>query len=103
MKPESKDWLDIPDPLAEAPTPAARAPAVPAVPSPTRAEMKRRRMGALVVSIVWASAVLAFFGLREELAENSGLVAGQAILWFVLFCAAIALAVGKGRRGLGSG
>lgn len=103
MGPEPKDWLDIPDPLAEPATSAVRPPSAPAEPSPTRADVKRRRVGALGASIIWACAVLAFFGVREELAENASLVAGQAILWLALFCVALALAVRKGRRGLGSG
>jgi len=99
---EPKPWLDIPDPLAGASIHARTAPPAPAAASPTRAETKKRRLGALVGSLAWIGAVLAVFGLRDELAENAGLVAGQAVLWLVLLVSALVLAVGGGGRGLGS-
>jgi hypothetical protein len=102
MDPEPKPWLDIPDPLAGAPMPTGGSPAAPTATSPTRAEMKKRRTGALVGALVWTGAVLAVFGLREELHENAGLVAGQAIAWLLLVLSALVLAVGGGSRGLGS-
>jgi hypothetical protein len=102
MDPEPKPWLDIPDPLAGAQLPANRAPAAPSAPSPTRADLKKRRLGGFAGGLVWAGAALAWFGLREELAENAGLVAGQAIAWVLLVLSALMLALGGGRRGLGS-
>jgi hypothetical protein len=102
MAPEPKDWLDIPDPWGASPPSARKAPPSPPAASPTRADLKRRRVVALVASLAWAGAVLALFGFREELADNAGLVAGQAALWSAFVALALALAIGKGRRGLGS-
>jgi hypothetical protein len=102
MNPEPKDWLDIPDPLEGAALGAGRAPAPPAAKSPTRDDMKRRRIVALLGSFAWAAAVLAFFGLREGLADHAGFVAAQSVVWGALFVAAVALALSKGRRGLGA-
>jgi hypothetical protein len=102
MDPEPKPWLDIPDPLAAAPLSARHAPAAPTAPSPTRADVKKRRLGGFAVGIAWAGAALAWFGLRDELAENAGLVAGQATAWGLLVLSALVIAVSGGRRGLGS-
>jgi hypothetical protein len=102
MEPDPKDWLDIPDPLAAPSHKTGRAPAAPALASPTRGDMKKRRLVALVGSLAWVGVALAIVGFRHELGEHAGLVAGQTFLWSALFVAVLVLALGKGPRGLGA-
>ena len=99
------EWLDIPDPLEArtlglTSTAASRA-GMTSEPSPTRADMRRRRQAALAASVLWAATVLAFFGLRQGLVDRASFVAGQTILWSLLLTSALVLSVGAGRRGFG--
>jgi hypothetical protein len=96
------EWLDIPDPLSGRALASKATPsAAPSERSPTRADLKRRRQMALMGSMLWAIAVLAFFGFRPGLAQTAPFVAGQTIVWALLLTSALVLSIGAGRSGFG--
>ncbi len=97
------------DALSEIPDPAAaiaarRAPAPPPPPastSPTRAERQNRIRFAAALAIAWIGAVVARFGLRDDLVAPG--VLGLLVLWCALAAAGLALAFWPRGRGLPPG
>jgi hypothetical protein len=96
-----RDLQDIPDPLAGRAPPALPAPQLPDAPAPTRQAMRRRRILASVVSVVWVSAIVAFFGgVRGDLSP-SPLILAHVFLPALFGGAALFTAMSGGPAGVG--
>ncbi|UQA59752.1 NrsF family protein [Polyangium aurulentum] len=87
---------EIPDPLRRRP-PLAPA-AVPAEPSPTRADRQRRSALGIVAAVAWVLGVIAHLGLRPDLGAPG--VALPLAAWAMVGAACLALVVGPGERGM---
>lgn len=102
---------DIPDPIA--PKKATRAPELGpgldrvqdrlrAEPHAlTRGEVKRRRLVALAVSVVWLGSFIATFGMRTGLESTMGPLVGHILAPAALGVIALYMAIARGRLGLG--
>lgn len=100
---KAREFLAIPDPLAGRSPARPLAPLSPAAlgsggPSPTRADMARRRRVALGLGALWALLIPLVFGLRGDLASPPVLL--QVLLPALLACAALWTSQ-RPRRGLG--
>src|SRR5262245_49168760 len=93
-------WLDVPDPVGQV-APQKRAPSAPVGPSPTRAKVRTRRIGALVGALAWAAMVLSFFGPRDDMAEEAAIVATGAGVASAMLVVLLRVSLGGGTRGLG--
>jgi hypothetical protein len=94
-------WSEIPDPIARAPVSAVRPMAAPRVPSPTRSATQTRRWVALAAMCAWPPLLRLGWGLRPDIDERMSFVVAQSALFGLLALAIVALALGRGRRGLG--
>jgi hypothetical protein len=101
MSLDLRDLDGIPDPLAgRALPPLPPPPALPKEASPTHGTLRRRRIVALAIGAAWMIAIVAFFGLRGDLAP-SPLVLAHVGLPAVLGAAALFAALSGGPAGLG--
>jgi hypothetical protein len=93
----------IPDPLAEAAPPLPPLPPVRALPrSRTRAELRRARLVALVVSAGWIGGQLAALGLRGDLARvPAGYLGALVVAPIVAGALCLLAGVSAGRLGVG--
>jgi len=91
---------EIPDPAAIS---AAAPPVAPSLPkAPTRAEVRTRRVAALVASMGWLVAHLAVYGVRRDFSTLPlPYIAAQILVPLLVSAASLALALGRGRLGLG--
>ncbi len=94
-------WADIPDPVRAPPSPKGVSATAPAIDSPTRAEVHRRRLWAFCVCVIWTAVVLRVFGPRQGLAEALTFLANQTVVWAAFIAASAFAALSKGRKGLG--
>lgn len=99
-------FAEVPDPLAAR---AHRSTPPPMPPPPdvkgaTRAEVRRRRVLALVVALGWSVALLAWIGVRTDAGAGSlAALAVPALVWCALAALTIGLALGRGPLGDGRG
>jgi hypothetical protein len=106
VQPSEDPFATVPDPLGTA---AAVAPALPrlslalARSAPDRAQMRRRRRCALVLSLAWLTSHVAVFGLRHDLGQLPlAYLSSQVGAPLLLAFASIYVATRPGRLGLGS-
>jgi hypothetical protein len=96
------DELDrIPDPargVADRPIPP---PIVPAEPSPTRADRRRRGLVGLAVAAAWIAAALLRFGVRGDIGAAG--VSGPLAAWAIAVGAGLAFLLRPRARGLPAG
>jgi len=94
----------IPDPCndqREVPPPPARL-HLPPVPSPTRDQVRRRRLLAFGVSLAWVLAHLGIYGVRTDWADlPATYLTAQVLVPFCLALVSLWVALSKGSRGLG--
>jgi hypothetical protein len=96
----------IPDPLGATSAELPRLPPVGArlaTAAPDRAEMRRRRRAALVLSVAWLTGHLSVFGVRHDFRELPvAYLAVQLGAPLVLAVASLIIATRPGRSGLGT-
>jgi hypothetical protein len=92
---------EIPDPVQAPPGEPPKPPALSQV-APDRAQVRRRRQGALGLSLTWLVCHLAVFGVRQDLQQlPSPYLAAQVGLPLLLSLASLYVATRPGRFGLG--
>ncbi len=92
---------EIPDPLAPARDRAAPPTATaPKEGSPTRADVKRRRLVAIGFGVTWMLGLLLVMGVASERFHAPAAIV-SCVLPGVLGCAALGLALSRGQSGLG--
>lgn len=98
--PYSLDGIDgIPDPAARiADRDRPPPPALPADPSPTRADRRRLARGAAVAAVAWVAAGLAMVGVRHDIATP--LVIAPLAAWSLAVVLGLALVLRPRARGL---
>lgn len=101
-QPFAESFGDIPDPLSppKAPVPPLRLPELDA--SPERAQVRTRRIAALVGSFAWLVVHLTVLGIRRDLGALPPLYSlAQIFLPFVVAVLSLFVALGSGKLGLG--
>jgi hypothetical protein len=98
---EADRFHEIPDPAVRAVGRLPPEATLPAKPSPTRAERRRRHLLALGVSILWMAGLVRSFGVRHDIGTTYVVV--LLALWSVAGVLGVALAFAPRDRGLPSG
>jgi hypothetical protein len=96
------EWLDIPDPAGSRFDRTPPPPSFASTFSPTRAEVARRRVVALLLSVGWALGWVAALGWRPGIGGQAAPVLAQGALWTGLGLLGLYAAIGRGSRRLGT-